>query len=231
MAIISYGPTIAGIRGTLGGAIYSANLNGPYVRAYSKPGNRRTPARQTQRQVYEQLPEHWNSLTAGQRAGWDTDAAAAGNARTNSLGETYFLSGWQWFSEINAVLLAGGDSLSTTAPGTYSSTPMTLTALNLFATGAGTSNVTFPAQFSGAWRAVWFVDLASAGARIPALSRAIIITRFTWSGAATSRNIQTELEAAFGTIQTGQHIQLWHYNYPGASGVKSTLVTLSAIVP
>lgn len=58
----------------------------------------------------------WNSLTSVQRAAWDTFAALGAQALTNSLGETYYASGWNWFCKTNVRLLRVGRSTISATP-------------------------------------------------------------------------------------------------------------------
>jgi len=108
MALLKLGPLIAGIRGTLGGTIFSANKSGPFARSWAKPVNPRSAAQQTQRQFASSHGTHWTALTQAQRDDWDTYAAAAPQEKTNSLGEAYYASGYNWYCEINTHLLLSG---------------------------------------------------------------------------------------------------------------------------
>ena len=104
MAIIKLAAPLAGIRGTVGGLIYSANKAGPYCRAWSRPPNQRTAYQTEQRSILAAAAGAWRDIAAGDRADWDTWAADPDQELTNSLGEAYYISGFLWFVKLNTRL-------------------------------------------------------------------------------------------------------------------------------
>ena len=105
MAIIKLGVTVVGIRGTIGGMTFSVNKSGPYARAWSKGSNPRTTAQTAERSTLGSIPALWRDLTPGQKAFWNAFAALPAQERTNPLGETFFASGYNWFTIINTRLI------------------------------------------------------------------------------------------------------------------------------
>lgn len=116
MAIIKLGATVVGIRGTVGGVTYSQNASGPYAKLWARSSNPRAPKQQTQRTFIASFAQAWRDLSSAQRDDWDTWAAEAAQEKTNPLGETYYASGFNWFCELNAHVLAAGDTLNEDAP-------------------------------------------------------------------------------------------------------------------
>jgi hypothetical protein len=116
MAIITIGPTVTGIRGTIGGNLFSANQSGPYIRAWSKGSNPKSNKQGAERSLFATIAQSWQDLSDAQRAGWDTAAANPINARTNSLGETYNLSGFGLYVSFNTRRDTVGLGLRLTAP-------------------------------------------------------------------------------------------------------------------
>ncbi len=108
MAIVKVGAPLAGIRGTLGGIVYSKNKAGPYAKQWSRPSNPRTPKQTVERGYLARMPALWTALTALQRAVWDWFAALAAQKLFNSLGEEYYISGYGWFCKCNIRLLRVG---------------------------------------------------------------------------------------------------------------------------
>ena len=104
MAKILLTAPLAGIRGAFGGAIYSANLSGPYVKPYAIPVNPRTPKQTIQRAFRAQLNSEWRALSGAQQTAWDVFAALPAQDQTDSLGQTYSLSGFGWFVKTNTRL-------------------------------------------------------------------------------------------------------------------------------
>lgn len=116
MAIIKFGVIISGLRGTLGGTIFSANKAGPFCRPWNNTTNPRTAPQQVDRAYMSAHASEWEDLTQAQRDDWDTYAAAAAQELTNSLGETYYASGFNWYCRINQHLLLAGRSRRDTYP-------------------------------------------------------------------------------------------------------------------
>lgn len=116
MALIKYGPTVVGVRGTVGGITFSANLASPYIKSWAKPVNRRSTPQSTARGSFGGFAASWVGLTQAQRDGWDTYAAAAAQDLTNSLGETYSASGFNWYIKINTQLALAGRAARVAAP-------------------------------------------------------------------------------------------------------------------
>lgn len=116
MAILKLGVLVTGIRGTVGGTIFSANKAGPFARSWSKGAD---PHTENQTTVRARLSSHgakWQDLAQGDRDDWDTYAAAAPQELTNSLGEAYYVTGFNWYCTINNHLLIAGDARRDTYP-------------------------------------------------------------------------------------------------------------------
>ena len=116
MAIIKLGITVVGIRGTVGGGVFSANKSGPYLKQWAYPIVRATEPELLERSRSSALPSAWRSLTQAVRDSWDTLAALAAYERTNSLGEVYNLSGWQLYNSWQRNRQTVSLALLTTAP-------------------------------------------------------------------------------------------------------------------
>lgn len=116
MAIIKIGPPLSGIRGTIGGITFSANASGPYAKLWSQSQKQNTPKQAVQRSFQSEMPLNWNSITPVQRAAWRTFAADPAQELTNSLGEAYYASGFNWFTRCNVRLLRMGLAWRAPAP-------------------------------------------------------------------------------------------------------------------
>ena len=108
MAITKVGPPLAGIRGTIAGITYSANGTGTYAKAWAPPVNPKSPKQTTERGFLSQMPSLWNALTPVQQTAWDTFSGNPAQELFNSLGESYFASGWNWFCKCNVRLIRVG---------------------------------------------------------------------------------------------------------------------------
>lgn len=108
MAIIKLGALVVGVRGTVGGVVFSAGKSGPNARLWARGSNPRSEAQSDQRGRYSIMPEWWRALTNTQRSDWDTWAADPAQEKTNALGEAYYVSGYNWFVTINSQLSRAG---------------------------------------------------------------------------------------------------------------------------
>ena len=158
MAIITLAAPLSGLRGTLGGVVYSANGTTPYARAWSRPATPLTLPQAGQQMLFSQLQSLWRDLSSVQQAAWDTFAALPAQALTNSLGATYYASGANWFCRCNGRLLAMGRSTIAAVPTqarpaaptiAWAQVTPTGTMTNLCSggsAGASTSNPSYPAN-------------------------------------------------------------------------------------
>lgn len=105
MAITKIGPPLAGIRGTIGGIVYSENKSGTFARLWSRGSNPRAPKQMIERSYLSLMPSLWNALNDAQRAAWRAFADDPAQELTNPLGEDYFASGYNWFVKCNVRLL------------------------------------------------------------------------------------------------------------------------------
>lgn len=145
MAIIKLGPMVVGIRGDVGGLIFSANKAGPYAKIWARPANPRTLFQTTERGILGAMPELWRALSPALQAAWDTFAALAAQELFNSLGESYFISGFGWFTKTNIRLVAAGRATRTAVPIIARPAAPTLTALELPFLAEQYAKVTYPA--------------------------------------------------------------------------------------
>lgn len=106
--ILKFAAPISGARGTLGGIVFSANKAGPYAKQWAPPSQPRTTNQTAQRTQLSKIPALWAALSSAQKTAWDTFAALPAQDLTNSLGETYSLSGYGWFTKCNVRLLVIG---------------------------------------------------------------------------------------------------------------------------
>lgn len=116
MAKITLASPISGIRGKVGGLIYSANKAGPYLKTWSRGSNPRSFIQTGHRAKLIDFSITWSTLSASEKTGWITYAALPAQDLVNSLGETYSISGFNWFIRINLNRESSNDGLTTTAP-------------------------------------------------------------------------------------------------------------------
>jgi hypothetical protein len=123
MAKVSYGDIIVNMRGSQGGTTYSANRAGNYKKTKAIPTYRNTAAQQFTRGNLGDIAAEWRGLTGPQRDAWI--ALAATIPLVNSLGHTYFASGFNTFLSCNTSLLFIGVAFITAAPVSAPIVPLT----------------------------------------------------------------------------------------------------------
>lgn len=149
MAIIKLGGTVVGIRGTIGGVTYSANKSGPYAKAWGSGPNQRTPLQTDQRGTIAGAGDPWRSLTESERDDWNTYAADPAQELTNSLGEPYYASGWNWFTKIYGHQVHRGVTPTLTAPTFGIASALPVTDFTYDATGTPECSITYSGGYFG----------------------------------------------------------------------------------
>ncbi len=205
MAILTFAAPVSGLRGKVGGLVYSANQSGPYLKTFGKGSNPRSFIQTEQRGILVEFAQSWKSLTAGEQSGWDTYAAAAAQEKFNSLGESYFVSGFNWFVAININRKINGQAQLDTAPVAAVPGQPTLQFARFSVTGAVLdSRVLLTAGSSGLTDplAVYARVFNSDGRQTASQVRIHLLTEVP-SG---SRDVvlTDEIDDKFGTIQLGQ---------------------------
>jgi len=128
VAIVKFGGGVVGLRGAMGGNVFSANTNGAYVRTWANTPNPRTISQFLRRYPFQAWPAAWAALDPQQRIDWNTYGKA--HPKTNSLGVTYRATGWQWFVGCNGHLAAWSGSPvydAPTVPGPVRIDPLSFT--------------------------------------------------------------------------------------------------------
>jgi len=116
VAKILYSGLINGIRGRVAGSIFSANGAGPHVRRFNPPIIRKTTAQVDRRRTFSTMGGLWQGLTNTQRSDWNDYAGMPAQALIDSLGNTYYLNGYQWFVSCNCNLSLVGRTPISDAP-------------------------------------------------------------------------------------------------------------------
>jgi len=114
MAIVKFGGGVTGIRGDLGGNIFSANTNGAYARPWANIPNRRTLPQTIRRYYWSTMMPAWALIDPLVKADWKLYAKA--HPQVNALGLPYYLTALQWFTRCNARLIGWGGSPVTDPP-------------------------------------------------------------------------------------------------------------------
>ena len=181
----------------------SHNRNGQYTRSRRAPVQPRTPAQLNVRARQASNAAAWRTLTNTQREGWTSLGMMM--TRTDALGQTYTLTGFQAYCSVNNNLAQSGGTLLSDAPALE--TPTGLSSITVTLTGGVTPafSVAFtPTPLPTGEKAMFRCSpQTSAGRTFNGDYRVITVT----SAAATSpTNILTAYQAKFGTPVTGNAI-------------------------
>ncbi len=224
MAKLAFAAPVSGLRGKVGGVIYSANKAGPYLKPWGRSSNPQAVAQVAQRNALATLAKDWSSITPAQRTAWDTYAALPAQDFTDSLGATYSASGFNWYIKINCQLLSVGDVATPTAPVLVRPTaPTNRQTLLRVSSSVNDSLVrVFIAEFAG-------MALVLSTRYFPNSDRLVFPNRefltFTIKPVIADNNfIQTELETLFGDIALGGRGFFWLYRQD-AQGQRSLATT------
>lgn len=102
MASIKFGGGITAMSGSIGGSTYARNRFGYYLRPRTKPVNPNSSLQVVVRTAMAFFTQRWHdTLTSAQRIAWATYAAAV--PVKNRLGETVYITGFNWYLAVNIV--------------------------------------------------------------------------------------------------------------------------------
>jgi len=205
MATCKFAAIISGIRGSLGGLTFSANATSSYVKSWSMPSNPRSEPQNLPRALTALLPSEWRALSSAQRAAWDTWAALPAQARTNSLGQSYYPSGYNQFCLINTRIIPFGTSLRSTPPSSAVPSPPSLTALNAYTGASNNSEITFSGSPFAALDAIVTAAIHTGDGLLSHSYRQLILTRDD-TNPTSPWDIQSALEDLFGQLSVGQKL-------------------------
>lgn len=215
MAKILLAAPLAGIRGSFGASVYSANQAGPYLKLKSARPRPLHPLISHQQSFISGCGTEWVNTGAANRALWIAWAALAPQAQTDSLGQTYYLSGFQWFIKINGWRRLTGRGIKTAPPTTAQPAApsiSTFTLSTLF--GAPYSaQITYPAGTFGSGDMFIHAVVASGpGRAVPPRAFKPVYYRSTPGN--SSQVFETAWRTAFGDPIIGQRgfIRVFHAN-------------------
>jgi len=186
--------------GSYAGITSSRNRFGQYVRNRATPVNPGSTAQLAQRARLSAAAAAWRGLSGDQQAGWSSLGAMI--SRTDSLGQSYTLDGFQAYVSVNNNLAFAGSSSTDDAPAL--ATPDALLTAALTATTSTLSLAyTVTPLATGVKLLVFASPQKSAGRQFNGDFRHI----FTSSAAAASpANIFTAYQTKFGTPVSGNKI-------------------------
>lgn len=186
--------------GSLAGQTSSRNRFGQYRRTRAIPVNPATGAQGSARARLAESATSYRSLTDAQRAGWESLGALM--TRTDSLGQSYALTGLQAFVSVNSTLAAEGSAALTDAPALV--VPDALLTMTITSTG-GTLSVAYTGTplGTGVKLMCFMSPQRSAGRSFESDYRLIGVTA---AAAASPYNALSAYTAKFGAPVVGNRI-------------------------
>ena len=164
------------------------------------PVNPRSSAQGTSRSRMSANAALWRTLTGLQRAGW-TDLGIS-MVRSDALGQTYNLTGFQAFCSVNNTLAAAGTAGVTAAPALTTPTALLTGVLTATAATLSLAYTTTPLA-TGVKLAVFVSPQRSAGRAFEGDFRFVQVTS---AAAASPTDLFTAYTAKFGTPVVGNRI-------------------------
>jgi len=208
--------------GSVAGTTSSRNRNGQYVRTRAIPVNVNSVAQLAVRSRLATNSAAWRALTAAQRAGWESLGLMI--TRTDSLGQTYDLTGFQAYNSVNNNRVAAGDAVVSDAPAV--STPAGLLTATITLTAAAMSVAYTTTPLAAGNRLFSFVSpQRSAGRSFEGDFRLIAVSA---AAAASPANIKAAYDARLGVPVVGNRIFFSLQTY--AAGFLSIPFPVSQVV-
>lgn len=226
MARIKLGVTVVGIRGSIGGITFSANRSGPHARILPIPRNPRTTNQTTQRGYLSTMGAKWRSIGTTEQENWNAFAATPPETDYNSLGETYLLSGFGWFTRICTRRLRTGQVEDLLAPTSTPTAPPQSFDLDLHPGTGLDTDATF-LYTNGDFTDMYAILQLSFA---PGLGSNVQTTRYIncWEAAvvgATSTDFGIKYTNVFGSVPNDARFFGKLYRQ-SASGIRSTPLTM-----
>lgn len=186
--------------GSVAGVTSSRNRFGQYRRSRAIPVNPSSSAQGVQRARLSAASAAWRALTSAQRAGWND--LAAGITRTNSLGQSYNMTGHMCFVSCYADCSAAGVAVLSDAPAVATpSTPLTAT---ITLTAAAFSIAFTPTPLGAAVRMFTYVSLQRSAGR--SFENDFRLLQVSAAAAASPINAYAAYVARFGVPVVGNRI-------------------------
>jgi len=186
--------------GSLAGQTSSRNRYGQYRRTRANPVNPSSTFQQAARTRLTTNAAAWRLLTSEQRAAWDV--LGSNITRTDSLGQTYTLTGAQAYASINGNNLAAGNVVVADAPARLEPAQITLGAI-VCTNAAHTIAYTTTPLPAGERLFVFASKQRSPGRAFEGDLRLILVTA---AAAASPTDIKAPYLARFGALVIGQRV-------------------------
>lgn len=184
--------------GSVAGVTSSRNRFGQYRRTRAIPVNPNSSYQGVVRDRMAVNAAAWRALTSTQRAGWTTLGAAM--ARTDSLGQTYTLTGFSAYCSVNNNNLAAGNAVVSDAPALTTPSGLLTATITLTAAAMSIAYTTTPLA-AGVRLFTYTSPCRSAGRNFETDLRLLAVSA---AAAASPANVYATYIARFGVPVVGQ---------------------------
>jgi len=227
MAIYTPGPLAGAISGSVGGAVFSHNRGGPYIRRRPIPVNGAGLVQSHVRDEFVKASQLWGSRGDPGQAQWNT--WAANNKIPNALGNLIQLTGHQAFVQICTWRGIAGWDYGTLAP-THARPSPFLTYSLTGDIGAGTVGFVFTDSPVGAANhiVIWSAVVDSPGIRY--VKNLWKLTVISGLNQASPYDIQAAVEAIWGPLVVGQTLWVKAQKLIDPDGVRSIPVHAKVLI-
>lgn len=186
--------------GSYAGLTASRNRYGQYMRTRAIPVNPSTTFQAAVRARFADLAQDFRALTAAQRTGWSDLGTQM--IRTDSLGQSYTLTGAQAYSAVNGNNVAAGNAKVSDAPALIEPDPLATQTITLTSASFSWAYTVTPLA-AGVRLFMYASPQVSAGRSYNGDYRLIAVTA---AAAASPHNLLTAYTARFGAPVTGNRI-------------------------
>jgi len=227
MALITTGPAVGQISGSISGQTFSRNRYGAYIRSRTKPVVSTSAQALLAKARLGNVSSQWSALAAAARASWATWAAE--HPVVNRLGQSIILTGHACYVQLNTRLDKAGDTWLTAPPISAAPTPL-LTATLTADIGAGSTELAFTATPLGTDDRIWLTAAVVDSEGINYIKNITKLISVTAKAQATGYDYKTDIEARFGTLIVGQRIVVFAAVFDSATGLLSSPLRAEATV-
>lgn len=161
MAKVLYGGGVANMSGSQAGTVHSHNQFGAYTRNRVVPVNPQSSKQTLARGRLATVATAWRALTPEERLDWASLGAQI--VRSDPLGQSYTLKGFNAYCLVNCHRLAAGQAMLTNAPALGATPVMTIGAITIDTLDTFTMAYTQVGGTAGNSFEVWASAPVSAG--------------------------------------------------------------------
>lgn len=227
MAKFTPGPTVAEVRGSIGGTVYSRNRYGAYMRFRAKPTVSTTAHALAAKARMTQMTQAWQNLTAAQRLSWNQWANAT--PIVGALGESQQLTGHAAFVGVNCRLDCLAAAPITAPPITPAPAPLGSLGMTPDKT-AGTCFLAYTPTPIGAAERLWITATQQPSAGKTWVEN--LLKGLIYSGLAEVSPFDaiTGIEGRIGALVIGQTLHIKCFVIDNATGLLSAPLRQTAVV-